>query len=256
MSHDIMIGCVGKPSSGKSSFFNACTDSNAKIGNYPFTTIEPNIGIGFYQVECACKKFKLENLCKPRYGHCIEGRRYIPIKLLDVAGLIPGASEGKGLGNKFLDDLRHADILLHIIDSSGRTNEKGEETTGYDPTFDALWLESEIVDWIFNNLMDKWQSVVRKHSMQKQALAVSLQSKLSGYGSKQILIAVILQKMGIKDPVDISLWTNDDVRKFVVEFVKERFQIILVLNKVDLQESAKKHNEDFQKIWRSKHGIM
>lgn len=80
--------------------------------------------------------------------------------MLDVAGLVPGASEGrvseffailsscadykKGLGNKFLDDLRHAHVLLHIIDASGRTNEKGEETRGYDPLKDADWLQEEI----------------------------------------------------------------------------------------------------------------
>ena len=72
------------------------------------------------------------------------GTRFIPVKLLDVAGLVPGASEGAGLGNKFLDDLRHADVLMHILDVSGTTNEKGEATVGYDPINDAQWLHGEI----------------------------------------------------------------------------------------------------------------
>ena len=66
------------------------------------------------------------------------------MKVLDVAGLIPGASEGLGLGNKFLDDLRHASVLMHVIDVSGTTDEKGEATEGYDPTNDVEWLRQEI----------------------------------------------------------------------------------------------------------------
>eukprot|EP01095_Lingulamoeba_sp_RSL-Kostka_P001715 TRINITY_DN124_c2_g1_i1.p1 TRINITY_DN124_c2_g1~~TRINITY_DN124_c2_g1_i1.p1 ORF type:complete len:142 (-),score=35.40 TRINITY_DN124_c2_g1_i1:33-458(-) len=139
-----MLGFVGKPSSGKSSFLNSVSKAKAKIGNYSFTTIDPNHGISFYQVDCPCVKYNLTDSCKPRYGKCINGIRYIPIKVLDVAGLIPGASEGLGLGNKFLDDLRSANVLLHIIDSSGNTDEKGEATSGYDPINDAEWLDKEI----------------------------------------------------------------------------------------------------------------
>lgn len=123
---DVIIGCVGKPSAGKSTFFNAVTDGKAKTGNFPFTTIEPNEGITYFMIQCPCVAKNKSSICQPHYGKCVQGTRYIPIKLLDVAGLIPGASEGAGLGNKFLDDLRHANVLMHIIDVSGRTNEKGE----------------------------------------------------------------------------------------------------------------------------------
>jgi len=67
------------------------------------------------------------------------------------------------LGNKFLDDLRHADALLHIVDVSGTTNAKGETTVGYDPVNDIEWLRSEIHSWILNNLKTKWSSIVRRH---------------------------------------------------------------------------------------------
>lgn len=116
----------------------------AKVGNYPFTTIEPNTGVTFYRAPCPCLSHGKVKECSPRYGRCVEGTRFIPVKLLDVAGLVPGASEGAGLGNKFLDDLRHADVLMHILDVSGTTNEKGEATVGYDPINDAQWLHSEI----------------------------------------------------------------------------------------------------------------
>lgn len=80
----------------------------------------------------------------------------MPIELLDVAGLVPGAHMGKGLGNRFLDDLRHADALIHVVDVSGTTDAEGKATRGYDPSVDIEWLRSEIVRWIQGNLMQKW----------------------------------------------------------------------------------------------------
>lgn len=96
-------------------------DSNSR-----FTTIDPQRAIGYLQIECACQRFNVSDRCKPNYGGCVEGRRSVPIELLDVAGLVPGAHEGRGLGNKFLDDLRHADALIHVVDVSGTTDAEGQ----------------------------------------------------------------------------------------------------------------------------------
>lgn len=93
----------------------------------------------------------------------MDGKRSVPIELLDVAGLVPGAHEGKGLGNKFLDDLRHADALVHVVDVSGTTDAEGKATRGYDPAQDIVWLRGEIVSWIEGNLLDKWASIKRRH---------------------------------------------------------------------------------------------
>ncbi|KAI4132427.1 MAG: hypothetical protein LQ341_006274, partial [Variospora aurantia] len=87
-----------------------------------FTTIDPQRAIGYLQISCACARYGVADRCKPNYGSCLDGRRSVPIELLDVAGLVPGAHEGKGLGNKFLDDLRHADALVHVVDVSGTTD--------------------------------------------------------------------------------------------------------------------------------------
>ena len=98
MSHSdrLVIGVVGKPSVGKSSFFNAVTDGGkgAKIGNYPFTTIEPNTGITYYRSPCASFKRGLSHLVTPRYGRLrqSDGTRFFPVRLLDVAGLVPGSA--------------------------------------------------------------------------------------------------------------------------------------------------------------------
>ena len=90
-----------------------------------FTTIDPQRAIGYLQIDCACVRYKVIDRCKPNYGSCVQGKRSVPIELLDVAGLVPGAHEGKGLGNKFLDDLRHADALIHVVDVSGTTDAEG-----------------------------------------------------------------------------------------------------------------------------------
>src|SRR3989344_2835657 len=119
----MIIGLVGKPSAGKSTFFKASTLAEVDIANYPFTTIKPNSGIGYVKVECAEKFFKVK--CNPRTGYCLSGTRFVPFQLIDVAGLVPDAHKGKGRGNQFLDDLRQADALIHIVDMSGSTNEHG-----------------------------------------------------------------------------------------------------------------------------------
>ena len=128
MGFEPIIAVVGKPSAGKSSFLNAITDAKAKTGNFPFTTIKPNHGVSFIPIDCACKRVGKSDLCAPKYGRCEKGTRYIPIKILDVAGLVPGASRGEGLGNQFLDDLRTADALIHVVDVSGTTDQAGKET--------------------------------------------------------------------------------------------------------------------------------
>ena len=100
------IGIVGLPNVGKSTFFNALTKHNAKMGRYPFTTVEPNLA----DVEIPDKRLEvLKNVFNPK--------RVVPtsIKFLDVAGLVEGASQGEGLGNKFLAQIRDTDAIVHIV---------------------------------------------------------------------------------------------------------------------------------------------
>lgn len=230
---ELVIGCVGKPSAGKSTFFNAVTDGKAKVGNFPFTTIEPNEGVTYYLTACPCAAKGKTAVCQPRYGRCEQGVRHVPVKLLDVAGLIPGASEGAGLGNKFLDDLRHAHVLMHIIDVSGRTNEKGEETEGYDPINDADWLSAEIHSWVFNNLWRRWSSIARRHQTTKSSLSATFVAQLSGYGASPSLIGTVLDGMALRDPFDLTAWGETEVHALVTAFLAVRFPTVLVLNKAD-----------------------
>src|SRR3989344_5096943 len=156
----MLIGLVGKPSCGKSTFFKAATLAEVEIASYPFTTIKPNHGVGYVKVECIDKEFKTQ--CQPNHGFCIDHWRFVPIDLMDVAGLVPGASEGKGLGNQFLDDLRQAAVFIHIVDSSGTTDIEGKSTQGYDPCKDVRFLEEELNVWFYNILMKVWKTFARK----------------------------------------------------------------------------------------------
>ncbi|KFX92251.1 hypothetical protein O988_02403 [Pseudogymnoascus sp. VKM F-3808] len=237
MPRDPLIGLVGKPSSGKSTTLNSLTDATSKVGNFPFTTIDPNRATGYLQIDCACARYSVQDRCKPNYGSCKDGRRSVPIELLDVAGLVPGAHEGKGLGNKFLDNLRLADALIHVVDVSGTTDEEGKATRGYDPSQDIAWLRSEIVQWVLGNLMVKWGSIKRRHIAVKATAVETLQGQFSGYGSNAQVVARTLDRMGLKEPLEH--WSDETVAKVVNAFVDEKFPTIIALNKIDHADSDK-----------------
>ncbi|ORZ28798.1 45.2 kDa GTP-binding protein [Lobosporangium transversale] len=247
---DVVIACVGKPSAGKSSFLNAVTDATAKVGNYPFTTITPNNGVAYFPIECPCKRFNKSHLCSPRYGRCIDGKRYVPIQIMDVAGLVPGASEGQGLGNQFLDDLRHANALIHVVDASGTTDANGKETVGYDPIGDIEWLRSEIHSWIFGNLDKRWSQIVRRHVAVKASTAETLHNQLSGYGATLKLVQRTLDRSGVKEAMDT--WDKETIKKVVDAFLEERFPTVFALNKIDLPDSDKNISKIMRKYDQNK----
>ena len=146
--YNMLIGLIGKANVGKSTFFNATTDLSVQTANYPFTTVNPNFGVTFTRVKCVCREFGVQD--NPIHSMCVDGNRFIPIKLIDVAGLVPGAHQGKGLGNKFLDDARQAEALIHIVDASGSTDSEGKPIpigTG-DPLFDIKFVEREFDLWL------------------------------------------------------------------------------------------------------------
>lgn len=161
----------------------------------------------------------------------------MPIELLDVAGLVPGAHQGRGLGNKFLDDLRHADALIHVVDASGTVDAEGKETRGYDPSVDIAWLRSEVEAWILGNLMDKWGSIRRRHIAVKATATETLQNQFSGYGSTATIVNRTLDRMGIKEPLED--WSNETVAKVVSNFIDEKFPTVIALNKIDHPDADK-----------------
>ncbi|KAL2378562.1 hypothetical protein RJZ90_005923 [Blastomyces dermatitidis] len=228
MPRDPLIGLVGKPSSGKSTTLNS------------FTTIDPQRAIGYLQVDCACKRFNVSDKCRPNYGGCHEGRRSVPIELLDVAGLVPGAHEGKGLGNRFLDDLRHADALIHVVDVSGTTDaEVGDRQLDFGESYGKMVHLPMTATGHFRKqtLTGNRGSIKRRHTATKATPVETLQNQFSGYGSTSKIVARCLDRLDIKEP--LQEWSDETVERVVVAFIDEKFPTVLALNKIDHPDADK-----------------
>lgn len=187
---------------------------------------------------CACSRFNKESLCKPNYGACKNGTRFVPIMLLDVAGLVPGAHEGRGLGNKFLFDLSTADALIHVVDVSGTTDSEGKATRGYDPLNDIEWLQDEIRRWVQGNLTKNWGSLVRRHTSTKSTTVETLQRQFSGYGANLSLVQKALDRLPSNLP-PLEKWDNDTITMVVKAFMAVKFPTVLSLNKIDHPDADK-----------------
>lgn len=227
----MLIGVVGKPSTGKSTFFMAATSAVVERSARPFTTIKPNRAVGYVEVECVDKEFKVQ--CNPRTGYCVNSRRFVPIDLLDVAGLVPGAHEGKGLGNKFLDDLRQADVLVHIVDASGSTNELGEKVAvgSYDPCNDVKFLEEELDYWIKGILDRNWAKLVREGRTNKNEDVITEQ--FAGLGIKRDRVAKILKELSLEEK-QMAEWSEQEKLDLAKTIRKLGKPIIIAANKCDL----------------------
>ncbi|MEM4165822.1 MAG: redox-regulated ATPase YchF [Candidatus Bilamarchaeaceae archaeon] len=227
----MLIGIVGKPSTGKSSFFMAATSVAVERSPRPFTTIKPNHAIGYVEVECVDKEFGVK--CNPRAGYCINSRRFVPVELLDVAGLVPGAHEGKGLGNKFLDDLRQADVLIHIVDASGSTNENGEKVPlgSYDPAKDIIFLENELNYWIKGILDNNWIRLVK--DSKKDGNEKVLFDQFTGLGISKNAIVKTLVELRLKDKL-LEQWSEEEKLTFAKKMREIGKPILIAANKCDL----------------------
>ena len=230
----MLIGLVGKPSCGKSTFFKACTLADVLIASYPFATIKPNHGIGYVKIDCIEKDFGVK--CNPHKGYCIHGNRFVPIDLMDVAGLVEGASEGKGLGNEFLNDLSAADAFIHIVDISGETDSGGKETKGYDPIQDIKMLENELDLWYLGILNKVWKGFARIVQNTKQELHKAIAKQFSGLKVTEDDIKRILVKgnYNMEKPAD---WSETEVRRFAHEIRHLTKPMIIAANKCDRPDS-------------------
>jgi ribosome-binding ATPase len=233
----MLIGLVGKPSVGKSTFFKAATLAEVEIASYPFTTIKPNHGVGYVRVECIDKEFKAQ--CNPNHGFCLHGHRFVPIDLMDVAGLVKGASEGKGLGNQFLDDLRGADVFIHIVDVSGTTDAEGKQTENYNPLGDVELLEDELNKWFCNILMKVWKTFARTTEMSKAKFSEAVAKQFSGLKVKEEHVKDVLLKMNL--PEKPTSWSEEQTLNFAAELRKESKPMIIAANKVDMENGEKNY---------------
>jgi len=275
------IGIVGKPSCGKSTFFNAATAfsrqrgqqegkgdasewGGASMAAHPFTTIDPNIGYCLVPAPLgSCPEDYDDNPLSfgSTHGRDPHGRRFLPVLLKDVAGLVPGAYQGKGRGNQFLNDLLDANVLIHTVDASGSadasgnkivTDDEGDIAPGKEqqytnPIDDLSWIRRELVEWVYNNLMAKWETIVRKGRSK-------LAGMFSGYGQREAMVETVflalekfLEEKYHRDKAldHIDTWDECDVHRLVSLFLGVRFPMALCLNKFDLP-AAKKFTKEIQ----------
>ena len=227
------IGLVGKPSVGKSSFFNAATKNDVPEGAYPFTTIDPSVGEAYVRVECAAPEF--DATCTPNVGVCRDGTRFVPTKLVDVAGLIPGAHEGKGLGNQFLTDLNETDALIHIVDFSGNTDIEGEPTDGHDPRTDIDFLEDELDMWYLDILEKGIESHESTYTGVEAKIEVDLAEQMSAFKTNKDEIKQLILSLGLD--LDTETWDADDRRILAREIRKRTKPMLIAANKMDTPEA-------------------
>ncbi|MDW7727304.1 MAG: redox-regulated ATPase YchF [Candidatus Methanoperedens sp.] len=225
----VSLALAGKPNCGKSTFFKAVTMADVEIANYPFTTIDANHGVAYVRTQCPCRELELE--C----GRCSEGVRFVPIEMIDVAGLVPDAHKGRGLGNAFLDNLRQAKAIIHVIDASGGTDIEGNlvDTGTHDPLDDIGFLENEITMWIFGILKRNWERLARKVQSEGSKLETTIANQLEGSGVTEIHVRTALSKLEVARDKPAS-WTNEQMIKLSDILREESKPVIIAANKIDI----------------------
>ena len=232
----MFIALFGKPSVGKSTFFKAATLAEVDIAPHPFTTIKSQEGVAFVKVQCVDKEFNTQ--CNPRYGYCINHNRFVPVRLMDVPGLIENAHLGEGLGLEFLNDIREADALIHVIDISGSTDEKGNPVPplSHDPLKDVKFLENELDYWYLSILKKGWDKFTRSLRQENLNIKQALAKQLSGLKVTEEIVEDSIKKLKLLHHPD--QWNEDDLMNLARELRKITKPMIIAANKIDIQGSA------------------
>lgn len=233
----MLVGVVGKPNVGKSTFFVAATLKDVPIADYPFTTIQPNVGVAHLTTECVCREMGVTD--NPRNSVCVNGRRLVPVKLVDVAGLVEGASRGKGLGNQFLDDLRQADALIQVVDASGSTDLEGRKMPlgAHDPIGDVAMVEHEFDLWMLGLLKKDWEKASRSLEQTGGKIVDHLASRLSGLSVTIADVEQVILHLHLRTEKP-SGWSDEQLLQFVVEMRRLTKPSLIAANKADLPSSA------------------
>ena len=220
----MLVGIIGAPNKGKSTIFSALTMADAEIADYPFTTIKPNVGVGYVTRGCVHKELGV--VCKPRNSTCRDGIRMIPANIVDVAGLVPGAHLGKGMGNQFLGDLIGADALIQVVDVSGGTDAEGKPCNGCDPSLEVGMIKDELAEWLSDIIMSHMPQLSKR-----QDGARALEELLSGFRVTSEQISSVAEK-GAFTFSNIN-WSKANAKAFSSMLLDINKPVIIAANKLD-----------------------
>jgi hypothetical protein len=222
----MLVGIVGAPNKGKSTLFSSMTSMEVQIADYPFTTIKPNVGMAYVTEKCPHPSLGLAS-CNPKNSACVNGTRKIPVKIIDVAGLIEGAHSGRGMGNQFLNDIAAADALIIVVDASGRTDSSGNPSAGSNPLDDIEMVLSEISEWI--------AQIIKKHVKEAGRIGINamLHNALSGLNVSDSQIEKAIGAAGLRG--DLS--TDYGIYEISKEILKVSRPFIIAANKSDIPGS-------------------
>lgn len=238
----IRIGLIGKTNTGKTTFYNAATLQSAEVSSYPFTTKTPNIGVTNALTLCVHKEFNVKD--NPKNSKCLDGWRYIPVELIDLPGLIKGASMGKGLGNQFLSVATQSDALLHVVDASGSIDAEGKITEpGYgDPVADISDIEEELVMW-YLRLIESNRDKISKEIRLGKDIGEAVSEILAGMGVKMVHVITAVERAKLAKKA-FDNWSDQDTRSFAWALREESKPTLIVANKMDLPHAA----ENFKRL--------
>ena len=229
----VTLALAGKPNCGKSTFYKAATMAHAEVGNYPFTTIDANRGVAYVRTSCPCSILDI-----PGCTACQDGIRYIQIDLIDVAGLVPDAHTGKGLGNQFLDNIRLADAVIDIIDASGSTDIEGNpvDPGSTDPSEEIAMLKTELVMWVYGIVEKHWPKMQRQSQQKNFTVVGGLADILAGLSIRQDQI------IDTERECDISLKraSLEELRTFTEHLLANAKPIVIAGNKADRADQAQR----------------
>lgn len=231
----MLIALAGAPNKGKSTLFNALTSGSATVADYPFTTIDPNKGVAF--VTAPCPHAEVGSECNPLNGSCSNGVRRIPINVIDVAGLVPGAHTGRGMGNQFLADVAAAEAIILVSDLSCKTDSEGQHVDVAEPGRDVSDIVGELEAW-FAKLLEKHAG--RCHTLDELA------AKLTGINVTEMQLKAAVAKSGVHD--NVAAWHEKEYLAVAKQLLPESKPIVVAANKCDLpgaKENLAKYNLAF-----------
>jgi len=221
----ISCGIIGLPNVGKSTLFNALTRLEADSANYPFCTIEPNVGVVTVPDDRVDFLHKIENSAK---------KVYATVEFVDIAGLVKGASKGEGRGNQFLDNIHHVDALVHVVrcfDDGNIAHVHG----GIDPVDDISVINTELLLADIQMLENALVKLAKKARSDKDA------------ASTVAVLRKILVELEHENPVRAMSLTDDELEKIKSYRFLTNKKVVYALN-VGEDDLPEMNNSHVQKV--------